>query len=300
MKKYEILKESLVQFTPRFYSFDYFSILFTLDYLDKEYNRSFTKFLVEQINRHKEKEDLIGRLIFSLYVLSYKNLYQLNKEDIGNKLKIEQKSSERTVITKQILTDKFEEEYLKFKNNQIYSQKRTWCALRDYFKSPEFKGYFIDSLREEGLNEDVISSLFCYNNLSQFELPGDVWNNNSKFRNCILEGTEYSDSKRNLNKILRDYFEKNKDDLDGCSPEQFDISFDFVPRMCQINNCDICPIGYLKSETENNFLKTCANNRNLFCTVGLSDCNYKGDCQGNECQLLELINLKQKHFKSNK
>ena len=290
LKGYGLKTNEKVQFIPRFYSADYFSILFTLEYLDnKYYNRSISRFIAVQINLHKDKSDLIGRILFSLYVLSYKDISQPKKEDIGNTEDNKKKSEHRLEDTKQILSERFEEEYSKFIKDKIYVQKRAWCALRDYFKSPELKGCFLDSLKREGLNEEIISSLFGYQNMSQFELPGDVWNNNTKFRNCILKGTETLGPTSYLNKILREYYNKNKVHLENCSPEQFDISFDFVPRMCQKNNCDICPIGLMKGEIGNNFLKTCVKNKDSFCTVALIDCNYKVECYGNECYLLKLL-----------
>ncbi|HDZ86003.1 MAG TPA: hypothetical protein ENH35_05695 [Candidatus Moranbacteria bacterium] len=95
-----------------------------------------------------------------------------------------------------------------------------------------------------------------------------------------LKDTEYENSKKSLSKILRDYFEKNKDDLVNSYPEQFDISFDFVPRMCENNNCDICPIGLIKGKKNSKFKKTCIIDTNYYCPVALTNCNYKIDCFG--------------------
>ncbi len=72
-------------------------------------------------------------------------------------------------------------------------------------------------------------------------------------------------------------------------PEQFDISFDFVPRMCMNNNCDICPIGLLKYHSKSGFSKTCVKNSNLYCSVALIDCGYKTGCYVQECNLLNTL-----------
>jgi hypothetical protein len=173
-----------------------------------------------------------------------------------------------------------------FKKEKIFNQKRAWCSLRDFFKSPEFNSYFKSALLEENIDFEKLE-LFSLKSFQQFELPGDVWNNNSKFRNCILENTEYENSKKSLNKILRDYFEKNKDSLGENYPEQFDITFDFVPRMCENNNCDICPIGLIKGNGKSEFEKICVIDTRFYCPVALTNCNYKVECFGKECDLIK-------------
>jgi hypothetical protein len=183
----------------------------------------------------------------------------------------------------------FESEYQKFNVEQRFTQKRAWCSLRDFFKSPEFKEYFKNALLEQGLSEVEIQELLSLKSLQQFELPGDVWNNNSRFRNCILEGTEYQNSNQPLNKILRDYFNNNESEIGDSYPEQFDITFDFVPRMCMNNNCDICPIGLLKDHSKSGFSKTCVKNPDLYCSVALIDCGYKTGCYAQECNLLNTL-----------
>ena len=151
------------------------------------------------------------------------------------------------ILKKLHIDDIFEEEYKLFiKNDKIYKQKRAWCSLRDFIKSPVFKSFFKRALRIEGLTDKDFRKLFEPESLTQLELPGDVWNNNSKFRKCILRGTSYEGSKELLNKIIREYYDKNKSYLQGY-PEQFDITFDFVPRMCEKDNCTICPINKINN-----------------------------------------------------
>ncbi|MDP2339270.1 MAG: hypothetical protein Q8N05_22985 [Bacteroidota bacterium] len=290
----KILKERGVNssdcatFASRYYPSDYFSILYTLDILS-HYDFSLTKFIVEQFNKHNGTEDYVKRLLFSLYLLTYYEVGQPTKSELNNFKDNIQKAEKRTKKVLSILNESFEEEYGKFKKDAIFRQKRAWCSLRDYFKSPEFSQYFKNALKEEGVNEVQISQLFQLKSFQQFELPGDVWNNNSKFRECVLENTEYDRPNESFNKILRDYFEKNKEELRDCYPEQFDITFDFVPRMCDRNNCDICPIGFVKGKEKSNFKKSCINDHNLYCSVALIDCNYKVDCFENECNLIKNL-----------
>jgi hypothetical protein len=181
--------------------------------------------------------------------------------------------------------DEFSNEYRIFLKKTVFNQKRAWCSLRDFLKSPEFKQYFNDALRKEYLSEGDFIKLFSYEALIQLELPGDVWNNNSKFRNCILKDTEYEYSKNALNKILRDFFNKNIQDIIGY-PEQFDITFDFIPRMCDLNNCALCPIYKIENE-ENSFDKICLKNEKMYCPVVLIGCNYKNNCKGKDnCKIV--------------
>jgi len=148
--------------------------------------------------------------------------------------------------------------------------------LRDYLKSQEFSAYFKNALIQYRIQENTINKVFSEKSYSQLELPGDVWNNNSKFRNCILSNTEFKDSKRQLNIILRDYYASNHNIIGY--PEQFDITFNFVPRMCDLDNCDICPI--YKISKSNNFEKVCINDKTKYCPIALIGCNYKNMCIG--------------------
>ena len=284
-KSYGYSGTDMVEFTPRYYPSDYYSILFTFNILS-EYNYSLTKYIAKQINKYKKKDDLIQRILFSLYLLTYYEIGQPRKIDIADFDGNIKKSKNRAIKVKAILTDSFEKEFTNFKKSTIFNQKRAWCSLRDFFKSPEFNSYFKSALREENIDFEELE-LFSLKSFQQFELPGDVWNNNSKFRNCILENTEYEKSNKSLNKILRDYFEKNKDDLGNSYPEQFDITFDFVPRMCENNNCDICPIGLIKGNENSDFEKTCVIDTKYYCPVALTNCNYKIDCFGKECELIK-------------
>lgn len=280
-----------VDFTSRYYPSDYFSILSTFSVL-KEYNLSLTRFIVSQLRDHIDREDVVKRILFSLYLLSYFEIGQPKKESISNFDKNIEKISKRTQKVQSILNDKYlyEKEYLTFLKDTVFKQKRGMCSLRDFFKSPEFSSYFRESLFIEGISKEEINHLISLKSFQQFELPGDVWNNNSKFRNCILENSGYEKSKKSLNRILRDFYNKNKDYVDGCYPEQFDVTFDFVPRMCESDNCEICPIGLLKGNDKGkSYSKTCVNDTELYCSVSLINCNYKSNCVGDKCKLNEVI-----------
>ena len=290
--KDELTSSNNVKFAPRYYPSDYFSILYTLDFL-KKYNFSFSKFIKYVYEKHGGQPDFIKRLLFSLYLMTYYKIGRPKKEDIDgfeNNLK---NAKERTENINKIMNFKeedFKREYDIFIKNNVYGQKRAWCSLRDYIKHPKFKGYFKAALNNVGISDTSV--FFLPNALNNLELPGDVWNNNNKFRKCILSGTEYKESTIGLNKILRDYFEGNKNELVDCYPEQFDITFDFVPRMCEKNNCDICPIGKVEGTKGNHFQKICVKNENMYCSVAMIVCDYKIMCHVNPCPLLDTLNVR--------
>lgn len=274
-----ILENGKVKFKSRFFPSDYLAILYTLVFLE-DYGFSFSKFIKEVYFRNKDKNDFIKRILFSLYLLTYYEIGQPKSSDLRNFADNIKKAEERKDKIKNILsnTDKFSNEYKSFIKDKVYRQKRAWCSLRDYLKSPEFKEYFEVALSEESLSDIDFRRLFSYESLTQLELPGDVWNNNSKFRNCILKDTDYEKSKKALNKILREYFNNNHQHIIGY-PEQFDTTFDFVPRMCDKNNCDLCPIDRINNK-ENKFNRICLKNKKMYCPVILVSCNYKNNCKG--------------------
>lgn len=281
----DILENGRVKFKSRFFPSDYLAILYTFVFLE-EYDFSFSKFIKEVYCRHKDKNDFIKRILFSLYLLTYYEIGQPKSSDLSQFADNIKKANERKNRIKDILgnPDKFSDEYNTFLKDKVFKQKRAWCSLRDFLKLPEFKQYFKDALSEESLSSNDFDKLLSSEALSQLELPGDVWNNNSKFRNCILKDTDYEKSKNDLNEILREYFNKNQQHITGY-PEQFDITFDFVPRMCDKDNCDLCPINRINNK-ENNFNRICLKNENMYCPVILVGCNYKNHCKGNDCEIV--------------
>lgn len=287
LSKYELDEAEKVDFISRFYPSDFVLILNTF-YILKQYDFSLTKYILSIIQEYFENNDLIRRILFSLFLLTYKDAGQYNSLQLGNFKKLSDVAKKRTTKIKEILKNKsiYNNEFGFFIKKDIYSQKRAWCSFRDYIKSPEFKKYFKESLSNFGFNNfDLLTS---FNALSQLELPGDVWNNKPKFRECLFSRSKYSDRKESFPRLLRQIFEKEK--IKTGYPEQFDITFDFIPRMCESTfyNCDICPYGVI-AKNKNNIFKLCHADENKLCTVALFTCNYKISCKGNDCQLLELI-----------
>lgn len=287
-----------VKFKSRFFPSDYIAMLNTLVVL-QDFEFSLSKYIAHfyQSLHFSVKDDFIRRILFCLFLLTYYENNQPKSEDLQNFEENLKKAKERYNEIMRILNDadKFENEFQLFEKDKIFNQKRAWCSLRDFLKHPEFKEYFKHSLLKTGLNQDNVNHFFDYKSLAQLELPGDVWNNNPKFRKCVLTNTEYDDNnkkenrKEALNKILRDYYEKNPKIKElKCYPEQFDVTFDIAARMCEADNCDICPL----SEKPNNFLKICINNPEKFCPLVLIACNYHFPCMGEKCKLIKIINNK--------
>ncbi len=286
LKQYEFNINEKVKFASRYYPSDYFSILYTLYFL-KDYNFSFSKFIKEVYIKYKDKNDFIKRVLYSMYLVTYYEISQPKKDDIKDFETNLNKADIRTKKIKEILKNKktFEKEYLRFLKKDVFHQKRVWCSLRDFVKSVEFKKYFKNALKEAGLND--IKIFTSKKSLIELELPGDVWNNNSKFRNCILSNTIYEKSKEELNKILRKYFKGNTVKIGY--PEQFDVTFDFVPRMCEKNNCNICPIQIINNKKINDFEKICVNKKSKYCSFAMISCNYKKICYEKDCKLKKII-----------
>jgi len=290
----DISKDKVVNFKSRFFPSDYYNIRYTLDLLD-EYEKSLTYFIAQAYRNNKnDKEHLIQKILFSLHLLTY---YYLEKNGQPSYEDIKEQKidvNKRTKEVKKILDNPvlFEKKFKKFLEGNIYRQKRAWCSLRDFLKSPEYNDYFKNSIKNY-LSENEISELLSIEMLRQLELPGDVWNNNPKFQKCILK--EKISDKSKFNQFLREYYNSDENNLKTGQtyPEQFDITFDFVPKMCDLNNCDICPIGFLSGEKDkgNNFGKTCVGNTTKYCPVALAGCGYKMMCIGQEeCELHKLIN----------
>jgi hypothetical protein len=290
--KYEknISQDNKVKFKSRYLPSDYFSILNTFVFLeDEKYGFEFTGFISEFLNNNKDKDNIIKRLIFALYLITY---YEIGTQGTRSYEDMEKFNDnvDSAIIRKdkvnKILntSEEFEIEYSKFLKQKIFSQKRTCCSVRDYIKFPEFNDYFKEALERKGLEKKFLKTLFNKDSLAQLELPGDVWNNNKQFSDCILKDTASyeEDDSTPLNKIVRKFYEDNKHIIDDGYPEQFDVTFDFVPRMCVMNNCLLCPIGRLQNRKENNLEKICINNKKCYCTVALMACNYHGFCVGKE------------------
>ncbi len=284
--EYEFKRGSKPFFISRYYPSDYMAILSTFCIL-KDYEFSMSRYIIALLKKIASRDDFIQRLLFGLFLLSYFDIGQPKSSDLMHFERNLAKTEGRKKVIEKVLSDSdiFDEEFAYFKKDTIFKQKRAWCSLRDFLKSPEFTEYFFSALKETGFND--YGMLRSKDVLKYLELPGDVWNNNPTFRKCIMHGTPYEQSTLNLSKLLRKIFNENRQAIKEGYPEQFDITFDFVPRMCDMgSNCSICPYGLLRGKAVE-FGKVCISDRSKYCPIMYISCNYKMMCLGKDCLLLQ-------------
>ena len=311
-------KNATVEFKSRFYSSDYVSTLYTF-YTLTRYEKSLTNFLATVINAIDKLKDLaadekteyyVKAMGFALYLLTYKSsdqgtaFFQFCGEQV-TKSNIERfyTSGEfrslanlRADRIAEYFDTSYEYDHLKDVIDKFYceddrfvSMKRVWCALRDFLKSPEFKTAFKTALTGK-ITNDALNALFGdYSPCRFVELPGDVWNENTLFRQCLTVNT-----KGKLGELLRSVYKEQNIKIGY--PEQFDATFDFAPRMCEKENCEICPFAkYSENKrirvNEQKISRLCVNNKDKYCPLMLLYCGYYFKCVGNDCFLKKSFDL---------
>jgi hypothetical protein len=290
LKEYGFATDEHPFFISRYYPADYKAILNTLKVLEG-HGFSLTRYVKSVLETNVLDLSLkhsIRKLLFALYLLSYHNIGQPKADNIDFEKFSSEAASRATEIESMLSNqERFSIEFKSFLEYDIYNQKRAWCALRDYLKYSEFNKSFLNALNAAGYKETT--KLQSKELLKQLELPGDVWNNNPKFRNCMLKGTGYEKSEESLNLLLRQIYEESKPAVGY--PEQFDISFDLVQRMCKQDECEICPYGTLNGKAID-FHKVCIRKHSYFCPVILVSCGYKVECEPEKCTIIQMAEKK--------
>jgi len=187
----------------------------------------------------------------------------------------------------------FAEKLDKFKKTSTDNKKRLWCCVRDY-KKGIFQRIFNKAIKEAFPNE-ATDLIRIWNNLpmDHIELPGDVWNNSPLFRDRlfadVLNISSLLESWR-MPRIIRELYRElsSSKNADAFYPEQFDITFDFVPRMCSKKLCNVCPFG------KNGADSICIPTSNKYCPVALVTCGYVAKCVGEhgDCAIREELGKK--------
>jgi len=122
--------------------------------------------------------------------------------------------------------------------------------------------------------------------------PKFIWNNSPLFKNNLFAKILDVDSipkTWGMPAIIRDIYKqlKGSEEINDFYPEQFDITFDFVPRMCSKRLCDVCPFGQKGVEL------VCIPSEDKYCPVALLSlsCGYTAKCAGEKgnCILSEGI-----------
>ena len=251
--------------------------------LDKRYEKNIIRFMTEKISEWGT-ENFCSKVAFRLYLLSYSDIGKPNKDEVKELLnggkrgedELKNKIKEAKAILKN--SRMFKEEYKKwFGSDQRWHSKRLWAALRDYKKHETLSEIFIKGIEknkqelwEENFNEE------------QLELPGDVWNNKPSFRNNIFaELIDIPNIPKSweMPRIIRQLYGQMKKANKVPSnfyPEQFDVTFDFVPRMCEKWLCDVCPFG-------KDGAKSICKPGGQYCTVALVTCGYLVKCEEEGC-----------------
>lgn len=311
-KYYEKKDNDSVDFKPRCFASEYVSIVYTLYTLEKISDKSFVKYIIMIINniimsdlyknnKELQKQLLIRGIAYGLYLLTYEDIGSPKKENLENNkwtTKLWNNAEKRSENLKNLLTGSDKNKFCSeiepqfYKSKKTFKSKRLWCALRDYIKSQEYGNALKTELTNSGLDTDIVNDIFSKEAKQYLELPGDVWNNNNIFRKCIVKDCAKLEVKTNkkMNEFLRELYEK---ELTFGYPEQFDVTFDFVPRMCDVGNCDICPFGLLKDKSNESSIDLCIDKKGKYCPVVLACCNFKYKCQGkNNCKLKWLYSKK--------
>ena len=262
------------EFASRFVTVDYKNILQTLEFLDNHrHRRNIILYIVDILRKFKTEADLLTRVACGLYLLTY----QLKSN----------KTNPENAIT--ILNDnnKFERKLTEFKKSSTKNKKRLWCCIRDYKKGLYHK-IFNEAVMENFSDIEAKELIESWEKLAMehLELPGDVWNNNPMFRNKLFgKVIDFKDVKKpNMAEIIRELYNemKGNNEIIDFYPEQFDITFDFVPRMCSMKLkkiCNVCLFGNKGIEL------ICIPSKDKYCPVALFSCGYIYGCIGNNCIL---------------
>ncbi len=270
---------NLITYASRFITVDYEHIKQTLEILDK-YERNLVGFIlhflenfekkVGKIEKEKDKEECLKWIASALYLLTYRLKKDKDDDVFKNFLKL--------------LED--EKEFENFKKYSTENKKRLWASLRDY-KKGFFSEIFKDAIKEVAKEKaDYFIKLWEELPMDALELPGDRWNDDARFKERVLKKAIDFPESWNISKIIREAYEKLKKDGDyrnelekiNFYPERFDVTFDFVRKMCEEKLCDICPFG------ENGAKFICIPN-GKYCTVALITCGYLASCDGEDCIL---------------
>ncbi len=284
-----------VRFASRYVPDDVLAVLRTLQMLELVSDRSIARFISIVAPADLPIRRAIRRVAVALDAITYRSSGTSSATRLTEAMdKIPQAMAGEA---QQFSEDPMKWVAEKEKRFSPFGKKRLWCALRDYLKSPEFNTHFVASLAASGAgNADRwrrdSSELRCA--LDELELPGDTWNNNETFRDGLF--TPYMANRRrtwDMPQTIRRTYQLLNNDLRGVFyPEQLDVTFDFVPRMCERQICSICLFG-------GGVKRVCHQQAGLLCSVSLVTCGYEHVCTPAACHLRDdSVRLCCKHFES--
>jgi hypothetical protein len=273
LARYGIRKEAgKVEFASRYPSDDLVRMYRTLEILAKHYKRSLASFIADSFDGENDVRRAVLCMAAALDKLTYvRKAYSIAQFKPG----LETMAGEAAAF----------EMPKRVKPGAMFDRKRLWCCVRDYLKSADFNTVFVNALEERGVDasEKWHRDNDCLKQaLDVIELPGDVWNNNEAFRDGLFtpylsDGAKPLDMPQAIRKV---YDELHRDNhRQGFYPEQLDVTFDFVPRMCQQRKmCDTCLFG-------GGVESVCHEKPGLLCPVALVSCGYQYKCDPQKCGL---------------
>lgn len=251
-----------VAYTPRFGA-DARSIERTLTILC-EYDRSLATFMSHFISPFGRNHQGLKRLAHCLDLLSYR--LELTIDEARSLLGSE---------------DRLSRHFQNWSRRSTQGHKRLWAAVRDYRKggSP-FRRYLEADLDWPDVGFE----------LDQLELPGDLWNDRFSDRLVapIASSLGLTMTRTTSSQIARQLYEQILD-LEPHTdfyPERLDFSFDFAPRMCDVEMCDVCLFA---ESPELPCLGQMGEEDGKLCPVVLLSCGYRYPCRVADCPVADEI-----------
>jgi len=242
-----------------------------------DYDKNIVTFMTENVEKWS-KDEFTTRLAFRLYLLSYKDIGgKLNKSDVLELLETPRKSEEEVQSIRDILCEKskFEEGYKVWKSKRWH--KRLWAALRDYKKHETLSEIFIKDIEKN--KQELWKKNF---NEEQLELPGDRWN--EKFYEHLIDpiAKVFNVKGKAPPEVVRELWGEIRRKCPKSYPEQFDVSFDLAPRMCEKRLCKVCPFG-------KDGARSICNPGGKYCLVALFTCGYLAECKEDGCVIKDDV-----------
>jgi hypothetical protein len=170
----------------------------------------------------------------------------------------------------------------RLKEDVLDYPKRLWMALRDYIKPWRWRDRVVmKAIGEHRSKYRKAVGIWekSEDYLDQLELPSDQWNKRFFDRIKLLQ--ELAKQERcegSPRKLLRRLYNEYREELRGCYPEQFDVTFNF---RCNLWACLACPL--LKNGT---WEKYCSKEEGEPCEVLKLLLGYNVKCEPETCYLL--------------
>lgn len=275
-----------VEFASRYMPADTVSIVRTLQFLESCCGGSLGRFVARVVEGAGDGAEKLNRLAAALHGVSYAGVGQVSNADLPAAVEHQRARAEDEAGAfaedRQSWLEVCERRF----EGARYGSKRLWAALRDWVKSPEFNPLFVEALGTAGSREAGEwgrGSRLQREALVALEVPGDVWNNNPRLmEGLVAPSVGEMPGKMGASQLLRLLYEQSGAVEEGMYPEQFDVTFDFAPRMCAQDMCEVCPFGA-------GVKVLCRPMKDEYCPALVVWCGYLYRCPGAEvCEVRRL------------